>query len=420
MYADITEARRLARENMELLLRERRANEAKSQFLANMSHEIRTPLGVILGMAELCRDQLSGRAELIEFSHFLSTIERNATQLSHLVDDVLDLSKVEADALEIENIQFSIDDLLHDLEVSHAYAAQTKGLSLKIHKGPTLPKTLNSDPTRLRQILNNLIGNAIKFTDSGYIQLTVDRDVYNPHLVSFTIEDTGIGLSSEQASRLFKPFSQGDSSMTRRFGGTGLGLALSRKLAQALGGDVSIVSTEPGRGSVFRVTVRALTGPLSTIEEIRSRLIEQVDDSTNVSSPQTTKTSPLTGLNILVVDDSEDNRMMIRRFLEGAGAHVQTASNGSDGIDVAMRQPFNVLLMDIQMPEMDGYEATQQLRQQGYRRPIFALTAHAMKGDRDKAMHSGFDQYLTKPVTRTQLIDSLLPLKMSAFPSATM
>jgi ammonium transporter, Amt family len=386
------------------------ASRAKSQFLANMSHEIRTPLGVIIGFTDLA---LAKEQSDIDRVHALQIIRRNAHQLSVLIDEVLDLSRVESGRLQIEKVCFDLVELLDDLRAALSIKAREKGITFSIESLGPVPTQLHSDPTRLRQILINLCSNAIKFTQRGGVRLTLrsvfPADPLAPVTVKFEVSDTGIGISHENQSKLFRPFSQLDASINRRFGGSGLGLALSRKFAQALGGDLVLARSEPTQGSTFVLTI--LDGPAD--QEVFQSIprqemdfgisLEHVDSEPKIVSDDRT----LHGLTVLLVEDSPDNRIMISRFLKKAGAEVKTAVDGEDGVKKALEGGPDVVVMDIQMPGKDGHAATADLRQQGFTKPIIALTAHAMLEERQKSLTSGFDEYLTKPVNRQDLVGTI-------------
>ena len=373
------------------------ANRAKSSFLANMSHEIRTPLNAIMGFSELLLDpgqEDSNRRETV------SIIRRNGQQLIKIIDEILDLSKVEADRLEIETLPTDVEILCNDVGTLFGLRAAEKKLKFEIKVVGQVPKTIHSDPTRLRQILDNIIGNALKFTSEGEISVTVEYRASTNHLCFF-VRDTGIGMSPEKIDGLFSPFMQIDSSTTRKFGGTGLGLALSRKLASALGGDVRVVDCAEGKGSTFEIAVAA--GDLSEatwINRIRQRK-EQLAATGELNLPS------LEGINILLADDAPDNQNLISLFLSKAGAKVDLASNGMQAVEKALEKDYSLILMDIQMPVLDGYEATRRLRGGGFQRPILALTAHALKEERERCLESGCTDHLTKPVNRKELIEQV-------------
>jgi PAS domain S-box-containing protein len=379
------------------------ANRAKSNFLANMSHEIRTPLGAILGFAELMADPEQPAQERLEY---IEIIKRNGDQLSRVISEILDLSKVESDRLQIERIQFSLPELLKDVTTLLKLQAEEKNLILGLKFDRDLPPHIVSDPTRLRQILINIVGNAIKFTERGEITLSaspVKADGKIPACIRFSITDTGLGISPDQVENLFEPFMQADSSMTRRFGGTGLGLALSRRLAKALGGDLNLQESTAGHGSTFVFTIESgLTAHQQKENGIHPDFIKALDSvrpKDKLSGPD------LTGTSILVVDDSPDNCSLISYILTRAGAKVDTKTDGRSGCEQALKANYDLVFMDIQMPKMDGYEAAAHLLSKNYSKPLVAITAHAMKGDRERCLSSGFQDHLTKPIDRALLLN---------------
>ncbi|MBX2987154.1 MAG: response regulator [Bdellovibrionaceae bacterium] len=371
------------------------ANRAKSEFLANMSHEIRTPLGVILGFSELLAE---GGLSEENRKAYLGIVQRNGQLLSALVNDVLDLAKVEAGRLQIELIETSLDEMLSEVTSALKIRAKDRELRLLVERDPSLPGLIKTDPIRLRQILFNIIGNAVKFTPKGSVKISVSArespgENETGKLLVFRVTDTGIGLKPEQASLLFQAFSQADGSITRRFGGTGLGLALSQKLARALGGDVKLVESHYAQGSTFEISI--------ALHEARATAAP----FTNHASP--VKDLALRGLHVLVVDDSKDNQMLIGHLLNRAGVKTTFAENGEEGVKKALGLRPDVILMDVQMPVLSGIDATIHLRAQGCGIPIIALTAQALKGDREQCLASGFNDYLAKPVNRAELYETL-------------
>lgn len=386
-------AAEVAKENAE------KANQLKSTFLANMSHEIRTPLGALMGFAELLK--LSDKAE--DRAAYTDVIIRNGKALVQLIDEILDLSKVESGHLETEILSFSARDLLADIMNLLKPVAEKKNLQFQMRIDENLPERVGSDPLRFRQVMTNLIGNAIKFTQTGFVSVSVQYQEKSPTskpILQIDVEDSGIGISQENRARLFQPFSQGDQSVSRRFGGTGLGLVLSKKLANLLGGDVELVKSEADLGSIFRVSFEDRFGDLK---------IKSVTTEAKASSGRhlTRAESPLKGGRILVVDDSPDNQYLAQMFLTKAGAEVEFANNGKEGVQRALEGDYNVVLMDIQMPICDGLQATKILRSKGYSGPIIALTANAMREERERCIVAGCDEYLSKPIDKVMLTNTV-------------
>lgn len=377
------------------------ANLAKTRFLANMSHEIRTPMNSILGFTELMMDPQQSAEERVSC---IQTVQRNGRQLLKIIDEILDISKVETGKMVIEKVDVNISNLLSDVKNLLQLQAKDKGLDFKIHLDSPVPRLVKTDPTRLRQILVNLIGNGIKFTQKGWIRVNVEwqpgQETCSP-LLKFKISDSGAGIQKEHREKLFQAFSQADSSTTRKYGGTGLGLALSKELAQALGGNVFLDESEPEKGSTFLVTIEA-----HPPED--AGFVNQIEFEVNKKSKRQVKEeSKLKDLTVLLVEDVIDNQALMTHFLHMAGAKVDVANNGAEGIEKALTGKYNVVLMDIQMPVLDGYEATKRLREKGFTTPIVALTAHALKEERERILQSGCDDHLSKPVEFNTLIDHL-------------
>lgn len=378
------------------------ANVAKSRFLANMSHEIRTPLSAVLGFADVLSQ---GGLSVLEREESLASISRNGKLLLRIIDDILDLSRIEAQRMELERIAFDLGDALRDLETTLSNKATDKGIALEFTRGEGADGRYVSDPLRLKQVLLNVIGNAIKFTNKGSVRVhavTSPAESLVPNgpvqrELKFVIEDTGIGLTQDEARRIFEPFAQADGSTRRKFGGTGLGLAIAKQLARSMGGDVSIERTKPGDGSTFVVSIRA--------EVVVGKEVQADGAQAPAKAPQVADgASGLSGKRVLVVDDVMDNRILIERYLKPAGVVVGTAAGGQEAIERAKASEWDLVLMDIQMPNMDGYEATSQLRRIGFEKPIIALTAHAMREELERCMKAGCDSTLTKPITRRDLI----------------
>ncbi|MFY9342618.1 MAG: CHASE domain-containing protein [Planctomycetota bacterium] len=375
------------------------ANQAKSEFLANMSHEIRTPITAILGYADLLLDPGQPASERLVGAQ---TIKRNGQHLLSIINDILDISKIEAGKLEVERIRCSLIELVREIGVLLRPRAAERNLFFEVGFASPVPETILTDPTRLRQILLNLLGNALKFTELGSVRLRVTLGEGPQPALRFDVIDTGIGLSAEQVARLFRPFTQADASTTRRFGGTGLGLSISLRLAKMLGGDIAVTSA-PGTGSMFSVTIDP--GPLDGVRIVEDANAPPAAPAAPSGPAPTTK---LAG-RILLAEDAPDNQRLIAHILRAAGAAVEVASNGEIACARVRQasagdQPFDLVIMDMQMPILDGYEATALLRSEGQTVPIIALTANAMTGDRERCLAIGCDDYATKPVDRPKLL----------------
>ncbi len=376
------------------------SSQIKSQFLANMSHEIRTPLNAILGFADLCTDVSCGDSERQEY---LKRIRYNGDHLLRLIDDILDLSKLESGSAVVQKTQFSIARVMEEAISSLRALASRKGLYLKLNVEPSIPPVVYSDPHRIKQIVNNLVGNAIKFTSVGGVRVTVSS--CSSH-VFIEITDTGIGLTSEQRANLFKPFSQGDGSVTRKFGGTGLGLHLSKKVAQSIGGDVELKSSEIGVGSTFIFTIDA--GNIQERAPVMTQLMSRASVPRAAARPRSE--ARFLGKKILLAEDSVDSKELIDIYFRSTGAQLIFAENGEEAVALALRENPDLILMDVQMPEMDGLEATRQLRSRGFDRPIVALTAHALQDEVDRSFEAGCNFHLTKPVMKDILLSLVADL----------
>ncbi len=377
------------------------ANQAKSEFLANMSHEIRTPMTAILGFTELLQRGYIKNEK--DSARYLYTIHSSGKHLLELINDILDLSKIEAGQMEMELLPCSPHQVISEVVTVLSARAQEKGLRLKLEARGKLPAIIQSDPGRLRQITTNLIGNAIKFTEQGtirvvlYLEQSQGRPFYHIDVI-----DSGIGIPQDKLDKIFNPFEQADTSVTRRFGGTGLGLSISRRFARALGGDI-VASSEPGKSSTFSVTIE--TGSLQQVQMLDPEQI-LADEATSVNQGQTHWVFP-PNRRVLIVDDGPENRELVTLVLEENGLQVDQAENGQICLDKVNGSHFDLVLMDIQMPVMDGFTAVRKIREQGLTLPVFALTANAMKGYEQTVLAAGYSGYLTKPIDIDSMMDTL-------------
>ncbi len=373
------------------------ASQAKSEFLANMSHDIRTPMAAILGYA----DVLLGHLRDPDNRNCVLVMKRNGQHLLELINDILDLSRIEAGKLDVDLEVVSLPQLVADVQSLMHVRADQKKLPFHAEIIGSVPETIRTDPTRVRQVLINLIGNAIKFTEQGSVTLSVAFDPVNRTL-TFAVRDTGIGISPEQQRRLFQPFAQGDSSVTRSYGGSGLGLVISQRLVHMLQGEVSLRS-QLGEGATFTVTL-----PVSAVDDVK--LIQSDLVSLTQQHDIARERNRALTCHVLVVDDRRDVRHISQHFLEKAGAVVSSAEDGGQGVEAVISardlgNSFDLIVMDMQMPNVDGLQATAQLRSKGVEVPIIALTADAMKGDRERCLAGGCDDYLSKPIDHAQLVN---------------
>ncbi len=386
------------------------ASQAKSQFLANMSHEIRTPMTAIVGYTE----QISN-ANVSDSGRFEAAlvIRNNAEHLLHIVNDILDFSSLDAGRLKIDTRQVNTVELLDSVVTLYSKSAAEKKLSLQLVNATPFPEFIETDPTRMRQILLNLLSNAIKFTSRGGVFLRIgwDADMSKFGGGSFYVEvhDTGIGMTPKTMEKIFTPFHQADDSMARQFVGTGLGLAISHRLARLLDGQLTVQS-EVGFGTKFTLRIPMVVSYdirwLKTLESGRMQ-------SVAVSDEASFGDKPLTGYHLLLAEDGKDNQRLFHLILTKAGGMVTLVENGRDAFDTAMKnwkdgRPFDLIIMDMQMPVMDGYTAVQRLRKEGYPRSIMALTAHALQEEHDRCLNVGCDDYAMKPITRDKLIETVL------------
>lgn len=382
--SDITDRKKAMEQLEQAKIHAEAANVAKSQFLALMSHEIRTPMSVILSFA----DVMSMGDLTDEQRDHIDLVQKAGKSLMRIIEDIRDFSKIEAGKLTLNPAEHELSNLLDSVESMMRLSAAEENLKFAVIRGDGLPSTIRTDYDRVHQCLLNLVGNAIKFTDKGHVYLKVSMQ--NKSAMSylrFDVEDTGIGIPSDKLDRIFVPFAQVDVSQTRRHSGTGLGLSITRQLAQLLGGGIT-VSSELGKGSVFSMVIPTGTKAV------------QADEKPCKSEKQ--KVTRFSG-SVLLVEDHAAIRTLLATLLERLGLVVTPAKDAAEAIDVALRQSFDVIFMDIQMPGMDGYTAIARLREEGITTPIVALTAHAMDSDRDVCIRAGCDDYMPKPVERKEL-----------------
>ncbi|MBB3190614.1 ATP-binding protein [Halomonas cerina] len=407
VFHDTSRAKALEREMQRARESAEETARIKSEFLANMSHEIRTPLTAVLGFTDLLLDATLSESDRL---NYIQAVRRNGEHLLALINDVLDLSKIHANQIKVESVECSLHQVLHEAASVMQVRAYEKGLDFAITYDTPIPAHIRSDPMRIRQIMLNLLSNAIKFTRQGRVRLTARCLAVGTSAsrVEIAVTDTGIGLNTTEIDGLFLPFQQANATTTRQYGGTGLGLAISRSLAEALGGDIQVCST-PGQGSTFTFTLhQPIDEDMAMVQASGTMAVETEAET---GRPETGQA--LTG-RVLLVEDGLDNQLLLSTLLRRQGLEVEIADNGQAAVTQALAaleedRPFDVILMDMQLPKLDGYGATAKLRAKGYSGAIIALTAHVMSGERERCLTAGCDDYLSKPIGRQALLEAVEP-----------
>ena len=392
---DIQEELRIAKDAAE------RASAFKTNFLANMSHEIRTPLGVLLGFTDLIDKPNLSPAER---ANYIEIIKRNGEQLNGIINDVLDLSKVETGHMDVEFKKIETDAILEEVVSIMSVPAKNKSLALNVKKDQDYPEVIVGDPTKIKQVMINLLGNAIKFTTVGSVDISLENWMEDGEIKGCKIQvsDTGVGIADDKKDRLFKRFSQIDESITRKYGGTGIGLSLSKSLAKLMNGDVILEETSSDKGSTFTFFIS------TNYDELEEDAA--ADEFEGKESKREFSRDALKGKHLLLVEDSPDNQRLIWNYLSAFGASVDFANNGAEGLEKAPNGDYDLVLMDLQMPVMDGYTSVKKLREKAYSRPIVALTAHALVDVKKKCLKAGFSAHLTKPIKINTMLDTILRL----------
>ena len=381
------------------LLNAKSANRSKTDFLANISHEIRTPMTAIMGYADILKRENLAAEEKFDA---IKIIDQNASHLLGLIDEILDISKIESGKFNFEMQEVDVSTFLNEVYSLINVKSEDKGIGLIFRNRGEIPKKIMTDPKRLKQILFNILGNAIKFTEVGFVELTLSFNKESSFLV-FTVKDTGKGISLENRGKLFRPFEQADTSVARKYGGTGLGLALSRNIARGMGGDVRILDSKVGVGTIFEIF-------LHVGESHKDELMSSFSTSVVKGKELKFDSNELKNKKILVVDDAKENARLFKMYLMEAGAVVEVAHDGEQALQMARSDYFDIILLDLQMPGKDGFQVLRELRERSFSKPVVALTAHAMKEEKDKTREAGFDYHISKPVKPNDLIRSVATL----------
>lgn len=389
--------RKILNKNIENVEKMEKASRAKDLFLANMSHEIRTPLGAIIGFA----DQAYLDESLnYQTQSYISFVRRNSRHLLSLVDDLFDVSKINANKVTVTNEQFDFYALLEDVKNTFLSRLNDKKVTLNVIMSDDVPQFINSDITRFKQIISNLVGNAVKFSiPNTQIEMIAS---FNENILTLDIIDQGVGIAHEVQADIFKTFTQEDVTHSRKYGGAGLGLAISRKLAKLMKGNIELISSEKNKGSHFRFTIE--------LKEFGSQINQEYSEklkNSEMTDLEEDKIYDFSGKKFLLAEDAKENQILFKIFLESSKAQVQIVDNGTDAVREALNNDFDIVILDIQMPGLDGYEALDIIRKADYKKPILALTAHTLRGEKEKSIKAGFNDFISKPVAKNTLLRTI-------------